>query len=82
MKAVILLRLNGLKIHLISLLLGSFRITFIDGQKHLKSLLLLHNIVCVCVCGGHAMSKSDVEKHRIRPQICVKEEEVEVFPSV
>lgn len=40
---------NGLKIHLRALLLGSFRITFIDGQKHLKSLLLLHNIVCVCV---------------------------------
>lgn len=84
MKAVILLRLNGLKIHLISLLLGSFRITFIDGQKHLKSLLLLHNIVCVC--GGHAMSKSYIEKHHIRSPICMKEEEgepeVEVFPSV
>ena len=50
MKAVFLLSLNGLEIHLMSLLLGSFRITFIDGQKHLKSLLLLPNIVCVCVC--------------------------------
>lgn len=38
--------LNGLEIHLMSLLVGPFRITFIDGQKHLKSLLLLPNIVC------------------------------------
>ena len=38
MKAVILL---SLKIHLLSPLLDSFRISFIDDQKRLKSLLLL-----------------------------------------
>lgn len=41
-KAVMLLSVNGLKIHLLFLLAGSFRISFIDGQRHLKSLLLLH----------------------------------------
>lgn len=41
MKAVILL---SLKIHLSSLLLGFFRISFIAGQKHLKSLFLLHDL--------------------------------------
>lgn len=52
--------LNGLEIHLMSLLLGPFRITFIDGQKHLKSLLLLPNSVCVWG-GGHAMFQLFIE---------------------
>lgn len=55
-KAVTLLSVNGLKIHLLSLLAGSFRVSFIDGQRHLKSLLLPHErerergSVSVCVC--------------------------------
>lgn len=78
MKAVFLLSLNGLEIHLMPLLLGSFRITFIDGQKHLKSLLLLPNIVCIG--GEHAMFKPFIEKHRVRPHACTREEEAEDFP--
>lgn len=77
MKAVILLHLNVfLKTHLIALLLGSLRISFIEGQKHLKSLLLLHDLFFMCE--GHAMFKSFTENHCIRPHICMEEEEMEV----
>jgi len=90
MKEVILLSLNGLKIHLLSLLSGSFRISFLDGQRHLNLLLLPHERErerkCVCVCEGHVVFKSFIGKHHIRSQICTEEEdeemEVEVFPSV
>lgn len=41
---------------------------------------------CVCVCGGHALFKSFIEKHGVRPLICVKEGgeemEAEVFHSM
>lgn len=73
MKAVILLGPKGLKTHLISLLLGYFRITFLDGQKHLKSLLLLRNIVCMCV--EDLPCKVFIGNHRVRPLVRVKEED-------
>lgn len=80
-KAVILLSLNDLKIHLTSFLLGSSRISFIEGQKHLKSLLLLHDFFFFDE--GRATFKPLIEKRHIRPQICTEEKvegrEVEVF---
>lgn len=69
MKAVILL---SLKIHLVSPLLESFRISFIDDQKRFKSLLLLS---CGGRVEGHTRFKSLIENHpvSIRPHICVED---------
>lgn len=70
MKAVILL---SLKIHLVSPLLDSFRVSYIDDQRRLKSLLLL------CWWGGrvegHIRFKLFIENRpvSIRPQVCVEE---------
>lgn len=75
MKAVILLGPKGLKTHLISLLLGYFTITFLDGQKHLKSLLLLRNIVCVYMCVEDLPCEVSIGNHRVRPPVRVKEED-------
>lgn len=47
MKAVILLGINGLRFSPPLPSLGSFRLTLVDGQKHLKSLLSPRNVVCV-----------------------------------
>lgn len=72
--------LNGLEIHLMSLLVGPFRITFIDGQKHLKSLLLLPNIVCVW--GGTCHVSAVHRKRSVRPHVRTKEGEAEAEVSL
>lgn len=83
-KAIMFLSPNGLKIYRICPSFRFFRILFINGQKHLKSLLLLHDLfgeVNNMPCLNRLF-----EKRHVRPHICMEEEEeemeAEAVPSV